>query len=66
MLIYNYDKNIMREKCGITTEEAKIERKLTFEYLKKSLNGSLPVPEVSSEPKKKIKTKVLEGQISIF
>lgn len=66
MLIYNYDKNIMREKCGITTEEAKIERELTFEYLKKSLNGSLPVPEVSSEPKKKTKTKVLEGQISIF
>lgn len=66
MLIYNYDKNVMREKCGITTEEAKVERELTFEYLKKSLNGSLPVLKNLNEPKKKVKTKDLEGQISIF
>lgn len=66
MLIYNYDKNAMREKCGISKEETKLERELTFEYLKKSLSGSLSVPEVSNESKKKTKTKVLEGQISIF
>lgn len=41
-------------------EEDKMERELTFEYLKKSLSGDLV------EPKKKVKSKDLEGQISIF
>ena len=35
-------------------------RALAFEYLKKSLSGDLV------EPKKKVKSKDLEGQISIF
>ena len=43
-----------------TKEEDKMERELTFEYLKRSLSGDLV------EPKKKVKSKDLEGQISIF
>ena len=60
MFIYNYDITLEKKQLGITKEEDKLERELTFEYLKKSLSGDLV------EPKKKVKTKDLEGQISIF
>lgn len=60
MFIYNYDITLEKEQLGITKEEEKIERKLTFEYFMKSLSEDL------FEPKKKVKTKDLEGQISIF
>ena len=60
MFIYNYDITLEKEQLGITKEEEKIERRLTFEYFMKSLSENLV------EPKKKVKTKDLEGQISIF
>ncbi len=43
---------IEKEQLGITKEEDKMERELTFEYLKKSLSGDLVEPK-----KKEIETK---------
>ncbi len=34
MFIYNYDITLEKEQLGITKEEDKLERELTFEYLK--------------------------------
>lgn len=66
MFIYTYDKNKIREKCGITEEEAKVERELTFEYLKRVLTEEYLSSSEKDNSKKKIKKKELEGQIGIF
>ena len=57
---YDIDNKNIKRYSDLIKEEDKMERELTFEYLKKSLSGDLV------EPKKKVKSKDLEGQISIF
>ena len=52
---YNYDKIRNRREVGITDSEDKIERELTLKMLSSILSN-----------KKKIKTKEIDGQISIF
>ena len=65
-LIYNYDIALIKKNNGITIEEEKVERELTLECLRNNLLGKYKEAPCKNGKKKRVKSKDLEGQISIF